>query len=114
MSGRAKYYRQGPARREPAPITDVLGTLMEQASARYGSSLVRLRGSWSTLAGEDWADTTPVAVQDDVVVVEVPDGGRASLLRFQADALLRAIQEAFGVGFASGIRLRVTRPHKGR
>lgn len=114
MTGRAKYYRQGPARREPAPITDVLGTVMEQASARYGSRLARLRGSWSTLAGDVWAGTTPVAVKDEVVVVEVPDGGRASLLRFQADALLRAIQEAFGEGFASGIRLRVARPEKGR
>lgn len=110
MSGRAKYFSAEPPRREPTPITDVLGVVMEHASVSYGSNLVRLREGWRALAGATWAGTTPVAIRDEMVIVEVPDGARASVLRFEADALLRTIQEEYGPGFARGVRLRVARP----
>lgn len=112
MNERAKYLAEGAPSRDPAPITDVLGVVMENASARYGASLVRLRARWTGLAGATWSGTTPVAIHDGVVLVEVADGARASLLRFETDALLDAIEAEFGEGFARGIRLRVARPPK--
>ena len=109
MTERAKYLAEGTPQRDPAPITEVLGVVMERASARFGVTLGRVKEGWDDIAGAAWAGTMPVAIRDDVLVVEVPDGSRASVLRFEVDALLKRLERAFGPGVATGVRLRVSR-----
>jgi hypothetical protein len=114
MSGRAKYYSDRPPRREPTPITELLGLVVEQAGVTFGTGLARLKEGWEAIAGEAWADTRPMMIRDGLLVVEVPNGARASLLRFESDTLRERIHERFGPGFVTGIRLRVARPGNGR
>ena len=112
MNERAKYLAEGQPQGDPTPITDVLGTVMERASAQLGSNLMRVREQWDGVAGTVWAGTTPVAIRDGVLVVEVPDGSRASVLRFEVDALLARLEADVGRGVATEVRLRVARPSK--
>ena len=51
-----------------------------------------------------------MTIREGTLVVEVPNGARASLLRFESDALRARIEARFGAGFVSGIQLRVARP----
>lgn len=111
MSGRAKYYSDRPPPREPTPITEVLGAIIESAGGgSFGTGLARLKEDWAAISGETWAGTVPVTIRDGLLIVEVPNGSRASLLRFEADALQARIEAGLGPGLVTGIRLRVARP----
>lgn len=114
MSGRAKYYSDRPPRREPTPITELLGLVVEQAGVTFGSGLARLKEGWKAIGGETWEDTVPMMIRDGLLIIQVPNGARASLLRFEASALQDRIDARFGPGFVKGIRLRVARPQNGR
>ena len=110
MSGRAKYLPDRPAPRDPTPITELLGGIVEAAAGSSGTRLARLKVSWQAVAGESWVGTEPMTIRGGTLVVEVPNGARASLLRFESDALRDRIEARFGPGFVTGIQLRVARP----
>ncbi len=76
--------------------------------------LERLVKDWVELAGDPWADTaTPVGWRDGVLVVEVGDGTTATLLRYEAEALMKRLTKGLGGALVTAIRIRVARGKKG-
>jgi len=105
---RAKYLNPNP-RKEPQEISDVLGKVIEGATVGIDVRHGDLVASWAEFAPGDWSRGTPIGVRDEVLLVEVPDGSVASLLRYQSTQLLTAISEEFGEGLVRSVRVRISR-----
>ena len=102
----AKYLRHDD-RRQPEEISSVLGKIIEHTSVEVDVRHGDLVGEWNDFATGDWHLGTPVGVRDRTLLVIVPDGATASLLRYQTGPLLTAIGERYGVGLVTSVRLRV-------
>ena len=103
---RAKYVSYGK-RREPEEISKVIGSVIENATVDVDVRQGELVAEWSSFVPSDWALGTPVGVRDGTLLVTVPDGARASRLRYQEKALLSAIAERFGADVCTRVRLKV-------
>ncbi|MGI9584988.1 MAG: DUF721 domain-containing protein [Acidimicrobiia bacterium] len=103
---RAKYVNYDK-RRQPEEISSVIGSVIENATVDVDVRQGELVAEWSTFVPEDWTRGTPIGVRDGTLLVTVPDGASASLLRYQERALLEAIQERFGSDVCTRIRLKV-------
>jgi hypothetical protein len=97
-------------RRGPEPVATFLDALLAKVTTAGGSVMVRLVGEWDRVAGREWAGrSTPVALRNGILVVGVPNGSAASLLRFQVAALQQRLNAEFGDGTVVEVRLRVDR-----
>ncbi|GMQ98693.1 MAG: hypothetical protein BMS9Abin17_1217 [Acidimicrobiia bacterium] len=105
---RAKYLNTNP-KSEPREISDVLGKVIEGAAVGIDVRHADLVARWGAFAPGDWSGGTPIGVRDEVLLVEVPDGSVASLLRYQTTQLLAAISEEFGEGLVRAVRIRISR-----
>jgi len=106
---RAKYLSYGE-RREPAEISDVLGTLIERVAGEIDVRQGELLERWNELAPGDWPEVaTPIGIRDQTLLVEVASGTAASLLKYQIHQLISVIREAFGEELVTAVRLRVSR-----
>lgn len=105
---RAKYINTNP-RREPQEISDVLGRVIEGAAVGVDVRQADLVARWHGFAPGDWPAGVPIGVREEVLLVEVPDGSVASLLRYQTASLLDAISDEFGEGLVRSVRLRISR-----
>lgn len=105
---RAKYLGNGD-RREPAEISEVIGSIIEGTTVHVDIRHGRVVEEWDRVAGDDWRLATPVGVRDGILLVTVPDGATASLVRYQVRPLLAAISAEFGDGLVTGVRIRVDR-----
>ena len=106
---RAKYLSNDDSRREPEEISDLIGSIIESASLDVDIRHGDLVGEWLEFAPPDWRLGTPVGVRDGVLLVVVPDGTTASLLRYQTGPLLEAIEARFGADLVAAVRVRVER-----
>ncbi len=104
---RAKYLTpEGP--KQPEEISDLLATVIEKAAVGVDMRHSQLIAEWETIAPDDWARFgTPVGVKAGVLLVEVPDGSTASLLKYQIEDLRRVVADRFGADLITGIRLKV-------
>lgn len=104
---RARYYTGDDDRREPSPITEVLGTIIERvAAAPAAGAIVE---EWSQVAPERWIESgRPVGIRRGVLLVEVSTGADATLLRHDTARLLARISERFGEGIVEAVRVRVS------
>ena len=106
---RAKYLSSG-GRRDPAEISDVLGSIIEKASVnidvRHGDLIER----WKSLVPPDWASVaTPIGVKEGTLLVEVDNGTAGSLLKYQIGSLVEVISDEFGPDLVTNVRLQVSR-----
>ena len=106
---RAKYLSSGGPR-DPAEISDVLGSIIEKASVgidvRHGDLIER----WESLVPPDWASVAkPIGVKEGTLLVEVENGTAGSLLKYQIGDLVRAISAEFGSDLVTDVRLKVSR-----
>jgi hypothetical protein len=98
------------SRRELEPVADVLDVVLGRFAGTPQGASLQIFERWDAVAGSEWQHTTPVKIDEKgVLVVDVPDGGAATRLRFESDALVAAIERELGEGLVSGIRLRVAR-----
>ena len=68
--------------------------------------LLELRDEWDEIAGPPWSGASRVvAIERGTVVVEANDPGSVSFLRYGEQALLTALEERFGAGVASSVRV---------
>ena len=105
---RAKYYSSEPERGEPEPIDDLLGSIIERAGASRGGELADLVASWDDVAPDRWRGRSrPIGVRDGTLLVEVPTGSDASLLRYDTASLVRRVSERFGASLVRSVRFRV-------
>lgn len=105
---RAKYLKTGK-KGQPKEISEILGRVIESAAVGVDVRQAEMVGAWATIVPADWVLGTPVGVRDGVLLVEVPDGTTASVLRYQIDPLLRAIADEFGTGLVRSVRVTVPR-----
>jgi hypothetical protein len=98
------------SRRELAPVGDVLDLVLGRFAGTSQGASLEIFERWDEIAGPAWRRAGPVKIDEKgILVVEVPDGGVATRLRFETDALVAAIEKEVGPGLVSGIRLRVAR-----
>jgi len=95
-----------------------LGDGLEGVLRRLGlpppGALSRLLDDWPALAGEPWASrSVPAGLCRGELVLEVPDGTTASLLKYQANALLDRLEQGLGARLVGSIRIRLSGPKKG-
>lgn len=109
---RAKYLGH-KKRREPTEISDILGSVIEQASGSIDVRQGDLIEQWVDVVPGDWAEAaTPIGIRDHTLLVEVENGTAASLLKYQIQRLTDAISEVFGDDLVTGVKLKVATPPK--
>jgi hypothetical protein len=105
---RANYYSSEPARAQPEKIDDLLGSIVERAGAGADLGAARLVASWDGLVAERWLGRSrPIGVRDQTLLVEVPAGADASLLRYDTADLINRISAQFGPDLVRSVRFRV-------
>ena len=110
---RAKYLNQDPDRGHPEEISGLIGEVLERVSAGADTRQGEIVDDWDVFAPGDWASGTPIGVKDGVLLVSVPNGAIASLVKYQVTALIGAIDRRYGPGVVTGVRVSVTRPGTG-
>lgn len=104
-------------RRRPGPGPDVppraVGEVLDRWLAAEGlielKSLAAVRSSWSELVGEEAArHSSPRALREGILVVDVEHGGWASELRFQEGRILEALKAQLGTGVVRRLDARVS------
>lgn len=107
---RAKYYGDKEPT-QPAEISEVLGTIIEKVSVGIDVRHGQLVADWASFAPDDWVTFgRPVGVRDETLLVEVSDGSGATLLRYQIADLTKAIEEHYGPGIVTAVKVRVEAP----
>lgn len=105
---RAKYYSSEPERRQPERIDELLGAIVEEAGVSPDLGVSRLVASWDEIVSERWRGRSrPIGVREQTLLVEVPEGADASLLRYDSPELLRRISARFGPDLVRSVRFRV-------
>jgi predicted nucleic acid-binding Zn ribbon protein len=105
---RANYYRGKPKRPDPKPIDDLIGTIIEQAGASPDLGVARLVSSWDTVVSDRWRGRSrPIGVREQTLLIEVPEGADASLLRYDSADLMRRISQRFGPDLVKAVKFRV-------
>jgi hypothetical protein len=108
---RANYLSSDDGRREPTEITDLLGAILERVGTGAGMKAARLIEEWPRVGGDLWSGRSlPIGIRSGTLLVEVPTGAEASLLKFDIPALIGRIEERFGAGLVTGVRFRVSSP----
>ena len=107
MTG-ANYYRHEPEQRDPEVIDDLIGSIVHQAGASADLSSSKLVASWDSIVPERWLGRSkPIGVREQALLVEVPKGADASLLRYDTADLIRRISSRFGPDLVLTVRFRV-------
>jgi predicted nucleic acid-binding Zn ribbon protein len=105
---RAKYLSTGK-QRQPTEISEVLGRVIESAAVGVDVRQAEMIDQWASFVPGDWGAGRPVGVRDGVLLVVVPDGSTASLLRYQMEVLLTSISRRYGDDLVATIRLQIER-----
>lgn len=104
---RAKYYGGSDERREPTPITDVMGTIIERVAVSPAAATIV--DEWESIAPQRWAEQgRPVGIRRGVLLVEVSSGAAATLLTHDTGRLVARIAERCGAGIVDAVRVRVS------
>jgi predicted nucleic acid-binding Zn ribbon protein len=92
----------------PAPIAAPLDRVLRALGSPPAATLDDLFSSWSEVVGSAIGGvTTPLALDDGVLAVAVPDGGWASQIRWMERDLLVKFEDRFGPGVVTRIEARV-------
>lgn len=95
-------------------VGEGLDNLLKRLGIPSPDDAARLFDEWERLAGEPWArHSEPVGVQDGELIVEVADGGIATLLRYQTGALIERLGDGLGSPLVQRVTVRVRRMKKG-
>jgi predicted nucleic acid-binding Zn ribbon protein len=104
---RAKYYG-GKKPKQPAEISEVLGAIIEKAAVGIDVRHGQMISDWESFAPDDWVTFgRPVGVRDGTLLVEVSDGSAATVLKYQIADLKAAIEERYGAGIVTSVRVKV-------
>lgn len=92
----------------------MIGSIIEGTSVDVDLRHGEIADRWADFVPSDWCLGVPVGVKEKTLLVAVPDGATASLLQYQIRPLVTAIEDTFGTGVVSGVRLVVDRSVDGR
>lgn len=109
-TGRAKAIESAGQDREPTPVGDVLGRLVQAQGWETELSVHRVLNSWSALVGpEIAAHTEPVDFSEGQVTVQSDSTAWATQLRLLAPTIVAKLNAALGEGTVR--RIEVRGPH---
>ena len=92
------------------PISDAIGTLLQNLGISDPAASARLVREWSVIAGEPWDKTTrPVRLQNGELMLEVSSPGEVSVLRYRTGELLARLDDNLGEGIVEVVRLKTAR-----
>lgn len=98
-------------RREIQQVSSILDAVLAKYGAARAPDIARVIEDWRELAGDSWGErTTPMRLTNGDLLVEVPDGTSAAVLRYQIPALIEGLTDALGAGVVTSVSLRVARP----
>jgi hypothetical protein len=99
-------------RGDMADLTGGIGRMLRNLGMGDIRMLLDLQAEWDEIAGRPWAGVSrPMGVSDGELLVEASDPGTVSLLRYATGALVKAVEDRFGVGPVD--RVRVVSPPPG-
>lgn len=103
-------------RREPAPLGDVLRTILNRLGVGDLDLWNRIREEWPEVVGPPWdRQAKPVALADGVLTVEAVTPAAIGVLRYGVAGLRKTLCDRYGDGVVSDVRLRPpSAPHRGR
>ncbi|MBT8250780.1 MAG: DUF721 domain-containing protein [Acidimicrobiia bacterium] len=90
------------------PIAQILESVVEHLVDQRQSSTSSLTvlANWETLAPPVWSEHgRPIRLEDGELVVALPDGATASLLRFRVGELMDAINGALETAAVTTVRV---------
>lgn len=83
--------------REPAPLSDMLNSVMRRFRSANVDVVSGVFGQWRQVVGDSIADNvTPVRIEDKKLTLEVTDQAWATQLRFLEQELLHTLRTHFG------------------
>lgn len=83
--------------REPAPLSDMLNSVMRRFRSANVDVVSGVFGQWRQVVGDSIADNvTPVRIEDKKLTLEVTDQAWATQLRFLENELLHTLRAHFG------------------
>lgn len=97
------------------PISDGLSDILTRLGIPADLDLSTLVEDWSDIAGDPFGGmSTPAGYRDGELVVSVSDGTAASLLKFRVSELIERLDQHFGTGAVTSVRIVVGRPKSKR
>ena len=96
------------------PVADIVDGIVARIGGGRRPALLAVREAWVDIAGARWVEVChPVQLRDGILVVEVPDGASASLLRYDLGNLERRLRALVPNSGARNMRVRVKGPSVG-
>jgi hypothetical protein len=93
------------------PISDGLSDILTRLGIPADLDLATLVEDWPEIAGDPFGSmSTPAGYGDGELVLSVSDGTAASLLKFRVGELIGRLDEHFGKGAVTSVRIIVGRP----
>lgn len=100
--------RSDDRRGQLAPVGELIDGVLAKIGGGTKPAVLVLQDRWHDIAGARWADSThPVKVIENTVIVEVPDGSVASLMRFDLTSMERRMGDVAPQCGVTRITLRV-------
>lgn len=100
--------------REPSglrPVSEGLSDILSRLGLPAHLDLATLVQDWADIAGEPFGSmSTPAGYRDGELLLSVGDGTAASLLKFRVAELVGRLDEHFGRGAVTSVRIAVGRP----
>ncbi len=88
------------------PVADGLGAIIGGLGLPPLELLGQLFEAWSDVAGSQWASlASPIVVKHGELLVEAADRRIVRWLRHDAEPLVRRIEQRFGSGFVTRVRV---------
>ncbi len=96
------------------PVGDGLDGLLRSMGMPAALDVPTLVDEWAEIAGEPFASLSrPAAFGSGELILEVPDGSVASLLKYRLGDLVERLSRRFGEGRVTSVRIRVGGRKKG-
>ena len=100
-------------RREPAPLRDVIKSILDGLGVADLDQWQKMREEWSTVAGSPWdRQATPIALAGGVLTVEAVTPAAVGMLRYGTKSLIESLNARYGDGVVTEVRLRAPGPKK--
>jgi predicted nucleic acid-binding Zn ribbon protein len=98
-------------RRDPAPLGDVLKTILRQLGVRDLDTWQRIQREWPEAVPAPWnLQSRPLSLTDGVLVVEATTPAAIGVLRYGVGSLQNVLVERYGQGVVTEVKLRSPGP----
>ncbi len=96
------------------PVSSGLERLLRDLGMPAAFDVAAVADEWEEVGGDHFANLSqPVSFGGGELVVEAADGAAASLLKFHVGGLIERLEERFGKGAVTTVRIKVGRGKKG-